>query len=78
MPWSHDIARTFGGEDEPTSFALEPGADDLLGPPGGRGAATHRIRVGGVEEIDPVLGGGIQHRVGARPWQSAVPAVTVA
>ena len=37
--------------------AVEPAADDLLGPADGGPVAAERIHVGGVEEGDAALGG---------------------
>ena len=46
--------------------AVEPAADDLLGPADGGPVAAERIHVGGVEERDAALGGPIHDRDGSR------------
>ena len=44
------------------ALADQPIADDFLGAPHRVGAAAERIDVGGVEEVDPALGGGVHDR----------------
>ena len=54
-----------GGKDELLAFALQPGADNLLGTARGGTTTAERIHVGGVEEVDPALGRCIEDRVAA-------------
>jgi hypothetical protein len=48
-----------GGDDDPVALAArgQPVADDLLGAPVGLGARRHRVHLGRVEEVDPVIEG---------------------
>jgi len=46
-----------GCHHEPLAFALEPGADDLLGAAPGLRRRRDRVDVGDVDEVDPQLRG---------------------
>ena len=48
------------------TFAFQPAPDDLLGPADQGQISTQGIDIGGVNEIDSALGGGVQHRMALR------------
>src|SRR5258705_12809988 len=61
--WPHRPA-SFGGDDELIAFVMQPAADDLLGSSDQAQVSTHRVRVGGVDEIHTCLCGDVKSLVG--------------
>ena len=58
-------AGALGDDDELMTLTLQPGAHDFFGAPGGGTAATKRVDIRRIQQIDPSFGSGVEDGVAA-------------